>query len=118
MTVGAHFELRCTAVGGIVNWQRIDGRSPSLNSVVIVTNPSVHHFIQTVWSGSLLGGSSSLLDSSSVGNGYALLEIEVRDGGIQPEDAGLYECVVESDGFEPTSVTVEIIVLGKLGKSP
>ena len=80
-----------------------------------------HHLIKPVWSGSLLGDDSSLLNSSSVGSGYALLEFEVRDGGIQPEDAGMYECVVLSGGpFGPTiitSVTVEIIVLGKLGES-
>ena len=79
-----------------------------------------HHLIKPVWSGLHLGGDSSLLSNSSEGDGYALLEIGVRDGGIQPEDAGMYGCAVFSIGpFGPTitSVTVEIIVLGKLGES-
>ena len=58
-------------------------------------------------------GTTGLQLNVNVSPGVAELIFGVSDGGLQPEDAGTYQCVVEDASFCSAAVNVTIYVLGK-----
>ena len=47
------------------------------------------------------------------GENYAILEVDVEDGGIQPVDEGSYQCLTNDASFGSANVTVTILVWGE-----